>query len=83
MTDQQYSDCQFEIHFDTVEGRTPGWGSALRWEGLTWPRCLTTLPIQLNGIQHSDDALARRTHRSGESPREWNVTARHPPTRPP
>jgi hypothetical protein len=25
MTDQQYSDCQFEIYFDTVEGRTPGW----------------------------------------------------------
>jgi hypothetical protein len=36
MTDQWYGDCQFEIHFDTVEGRTPGWGSALRWEGLTW-----------------------------------------------
>ena len=59
MTDQWYGDCQFEIHFDTVEGRTPGWGSALRWEGLTWPRCLTTLPIQLNGIQYSNDA--RRT----------------------
>jgi hypothetical protein len=78
MTDQQYSDCQFEIHFDTVDGRTPGGAARCGGRALTWPRCLTTLPTQLNGIQHSDDALARRTHRSGESPREWNATARHP-----
>jgi lactate 2-monooxygenase len=56
MTDQQYGDCHFEIYFDSLEGRTPGWGSALRWKDLTWPRSLTTLPILLKGIQHSDDA---------------------------
>ena len=56
MTDQQYGDCHFEIYFDSLEGPTPGWGSALRWRGLTWPRSLTTLPILLKGIQHSDDA---------------------------
>jgi hypothetical protein len=55
MTDQQYGDYQLEIYFDGVEGRTPGWGSALRWDDLTWPRCLTTLPILLKGIQYSDD----------------------------
>jgi hypothetical protein len=53
MTDQQYGDCHFEIYFDSLEGRTPGWGSALRWKDLTWPRSLTTLPILLKGIQHS------------------------------
>jgi isopentenyl diphosphate isomerase/L-lactate dehydrogenase-like FMN-dependent dehydrogenase len=56
MTDQQYGDCQFESYFDSVKGRTPGCGSALEWEDLAWPRYLTTLPILLNGIQHSDDA---------------------------
>ena len=56
MTDQQYGDCHFEIYFDSLEGRTPGSGSALRWKALTWPRSLTTLPILLKGIQHSDDA---------------------------
>jgi lactate 2-monooxygenase len=56
MTDQQYGDCQFEIYFDSLEARTPGWGSALRWDDLTWPHSLTTLPILLKGIQHSDDA---------------------------
>jgi len=55
MTDQQYGDYEFEIYFDGVEGRTPGCGTALRWQDLTWPRCLTTLPILLEGIQHCDD----------------------------
>jgi hypothetical protein len=38
MTDQPYGDCHFEVCFDSVECRTPGWGSALRWKDLTWPR---------------------------------------------
>jgi hypothetical protein len=55
MTDHQYGDCQFEIYFDSVKGPTPRWGSALRWEDLTWPRYLTTLPILLKDIRHSDE----------------------------
>jgi hypothetical protein len=45
MTDQQYGTYEFEIYFDSVEGRTPGCGDALGWENLTSPRYLTTLPI--------------------------------------
>jgi isopentenyl diphosphate isomerase/L-lactate dehydrogenase-like FMN-dependent dehydrogenase len=56
MTNQQYGDCQFESYFDSVKGRTPGCGSALECKDLAWSRYLTTLPILLNGIQHSDDA---------------------------
>ena len=55
MTDQPYGDYEFEICFDGVEGRTPGCGTALRCQDLTWPRCLTTLPIQLEGIRHCDE----------------------------
>jgi isopentenyl diphosphate isomerase/L-lactate dehydrogenase-like FMN-dependent dehydrogenase len=62
MTDQQYGDCQFENYFDSVKGRTPGWGSALGRDDLTWPRSLTTLPILLNGIQHSDDARGAKDY---------------------
>src|SRR5258708_29492526 len=53
MTDQS------ETYFDSLEGRTPELGSALRWEDLTWPRSLTTPPILLKGIQHPEHA--RRT----------------------
>jgi len=56
MTDQPYGGCHFEIYFDSLVGRTPGWGSALRWKDLTWPRSLTTPPILLKGIQHVDNA---------------------------
>src|SRR5258708_38941531 len=53
MTDQS------ETYFDSLEGRTPELGSALRWEDLTWPRSLTAPPILLKGIQHPEHA--RRT----------------------
>jgi hypothetical protein len=38
MTDQQYGDCHFEVYFDSLEGRMRGWGKALRWKDLIWPR---------------------------------------------
>jgi isopentenyl diphosphate isomerase/L-lactate dehydrogenase-like FMN-dependent dehydrogenase len=59
MTDHQYDDCQFEIYFDSIEGRTPTRGNPLRWDDLTGPRYPTKLPILVNGIQRSNDA--RRT----------------------
>jgi isopentenyl diphosphate isomerase/L-lactate dehydrogenase-like FMN-dependent dehydrogenase len=53
---------QFEIYFDSLEGRTPAWGSALRWEDLTWPRSLTTVLILLKRIRHFDDARSAKDY---------------------
>jgi isopentenyl diphosphate isomerase/L-lactate dehydrogenase-like FMN-dependent dehydrogenase len=53
---------QFEIYFDSLEGRAPAWGSALRWEDLTWPRSLTAVLILLKGIQHFDDARSAKDY---------------------
>jgi lactate 2-monooxygenase len=53
---------QFEIYFDSLAGRTPAWGSALRWQDPTWPRSLTTVLILLKGIQHFDDARSAKDY---------------------
>jgi hypothetical protein len=56
MTDRQSDDYHFEIYFDDPGHRAPGWGNALRWENVNWPRSLTDLPVLLEGAQHPDDA---------------------------
>jgi hypothetical protein len=46
MTDQLYSDYQFESYIDGLEGQTPVWGNALRCEDPTWPRSLAGRPSE-------------------------------------